>query len=35
MAIEGLCAYLRILKSTLCKFVWKGKVPWQKIDRHW
>jgi len=33
--IEELSAYLRIPKSTLYKLVREGKIPSQKIGRHW
>lgn len=33
--IEELSAYLKISKSTLYKLVREGKVPCQKIGRHW
>lgn len=35
LTIEELSAYLKIPKSTLYKLVRKGKVPCQKIGRHW
>ncbi len=35
LTIEELAAYLRIPKSTLYKLVREGKVPSQKIGRHW
>ena len=35
MTIEELAAYLKIPKSTLYKLVREGKVPSQKIGRHW
>lgn len=35
LSIEELSAYLKIPKSTLYKFVREGKVPCQKIGRHW
>jgi excisionase family DNA binding protein len=28
-------AYLKIPKSVLYKLVWEGKIPSQKIGRHW
>lgn len=33
--IDELSDYLKIPKSTLYKFVRKGKVPCQKVGRHW
>ena len=33
--IEELSAYLKISKSTLYKLVREGKIPCQKIGRHW
>ena len=35
MTIEELAAYLKIPKSTLYKLVREGKIPSQKIGRHW
>ncbi|MGB9713300.1 MAG: helix-turn-helix domain-containing protein [Dissulfurimicrobium sp.] len=35
LTIEELSAYLKISKSTLYKLVREGKVPCQKIGRHW
>ena len=35
MTIEDLSDYLKISKSTLYKLVREGKVPSQKIGRHW
>lgn len=35
LTIEELSAYLKIPKSTLYKLVREGKVPSQKIGRHW
>lgn len=35
LTIEELAAYLKIPKSTLYKLVREGKVPSQKIGRHW
>jgi len=35
LTIEELSAYLKIPKSTLYKLVREGKVPCQKIGRHW
>ena len=32
---EELAAYLKIPKSTLYKLVREGKIPSQKIGRHW
>jgi len=33
--IEELSVYLRIPKSTLYKLVREGKIPSQKVGRHW
>lgn len=33
--IEELAVYLKIPKSTLYKLVREGKIPSQKIGRHW
>jgi excisionase family DNA binding protein len=35
LTIEELASYLKIPKSTLYKLVREGKVPCQKIGRHW
>ena len=35
LTIDELSAYLKISKSTLYKLVREGKVPCQKIGRHW
>jgi len=35
MTIEELSTYLKIPKSTLYKLVREGKVPSQKVGRHW
>ena len=35
LTIEELSAYLKIPKSTLYKLAREGKVPCQKIGRHW
>jgi excisionase family DNA binding protein len=35
LTIEELSAYLKIPKSTLYKLVREGKVPCQKVGRHW
>jgi excisionase family DNA binding protein len=35
MTIEDLSAYLKIPKSTLYKLSQEGKVPGQKVGRHW
>ncbi|MFZ3046746.1 MAG: helix-turn-helix domain-containing protein [Desulfatirhabdiaceae bacterium] len=35
LTIEELATYLKIPKSTLYKIVREGKVPSQKIGRHW
>lgn len=35
MNIDELSTYLKISKSTLYKLVREGKIPSQKIGRHW
>jgi excisionase family DNA binding protein len=35
LTIEELASYLKIPKSTLYKLVREGKVPSQKVGRHW
>ena len=35
LTIEELAVYLKIPKSTLYKLVREGKIPSQKIGRHW
>jgi excisionase family DNA binding protein len=35
LTIEELSIYLKIPKSTLYKLVREGKVPAQKVGRHW
>ncbi|MCK4340139.1 MAG: helix-turn-helix domain-containing protein [Phycisphaerae bacterium] len=35
MTIEELAKYLKIPKSTLYKLAQEGKVPGQKVGRHW
>ncbi len=35
LTIEELSAYLKIPKSTLYKVVREGKIPSQKVGRHW
>ena len=35
LTIEELTTYLKIPKSTLYKLVREGKIPSQKIGRHW
>ena len=35
LTIQELSAYLKIPKSTLYKLVREGKVPCQKVGRHW
>ena len=35
LTIQELAVYLKIPKSTLYKLVREGKIPAQKIGRHW
>jgi len=35
MTIDDLAAYLQIAKSTLYKLAQEGKLPGQKVGRHW
>lgn len=35
LTIDDLSLHLKILKSTLYKFVREGKIPSQKVGRHW
>ncbi len=35
LTIKELSAYLKISKSTLYKLVREGKIPSQKVGRHW
>jgi excisionase family DNA binding protein len=35
LTIEELSEYLRISKSTLYKLVREGRIPSQKVGRHW
>lgn len=35
LTIEELAVYLKIPRSTLYKLVREGKIPSQKIGRHW
>lgn len=35
MTIDELSAYLKIAKSTLYKLAQEGKIPAQKVGRHW
>ena len=35
LTIDDLSSYLKIPKSTLYKLVREGKIPCQKIGRHW
>ena len=35
LTIDELAGYLKISKSTLYKLVREGKIPSQKVGRHW
>lgn len=35
LTIEELSAYLKIPRSTLYKIVREGRIPSQKVGRHW
>lgn len=35
LTIDELATYLKVSKSTLYKLVQEGKVPAQKVGRHW
>lgn len=35
MTIEEVCQYLRIPRSSLYKLAQEGKIPCQKVGRHW
>jgi len=35
LTIEEMAEYLKISKSTLCKLAQEGRVPSQKVGRHW
>lgn len=35
MTIDELATYLKIAKSTLYKLAQEGKVPGQKVGKHW
>lgn len=35
MSIDDLSAYLKIPKSTLYKLAQEGRIPCQKVGRHW
>jgi len=35
LTIEELAAYLKIPRSTLYKLVREGRIPSQKVGRHW
>jgi len=35
LTIDNLSVYLKISKSTLYKLAQEGKVPGQKVGRHW
>jgi excisionase family DNA binding protein len=35
MTLDELCGYLRIAKSSLYKLAQDGKIPCQKVGKHW
>jgi excisionase family DNA binding protein len=35
MTIDELAAYLKVAKSTLYKLAQEGRVPGQKVGKHW
>ena len=35
MMIDDLAAYLHVAKSTLYKLAQEGRIPGQKVGRHW
>lgn len=35
LTIEELSVYVKVFKSTLYKLVREGKIPCQKVGRHW
>lgn len=35
MTIDELSAYLKVAKSTLYKLAQEGRVPGQKVGKHW
>ena len=35
MTIDEVCLYLRIPRSSLYKLAQEGKIPCQKVGRHW
>lgn len=35
LSIEETCDYLKIPRSTLYKLAQEGKIPCQKVGRHW
>lgn len=35
MTIEQLCLYLQLAKSTVYKLAQEGKIPGQKVGKHW
>lgn len=35
MTIEEVCRYLRIAKSSLYRLAQKGRIPCQKVGKHW
>lgn len=35
LTIDELCEYLKLAKSTAYKLAQEGKIPGQKVGRHW
>ena len=35
LTIDEMCVYLKIPKSTVYKLAQEGKIPCQKVGRHW
>ena len=35
LTVDALAVYLKVSKSTLYKLLSEGKVPGQKVGRHW